>query len=117
MSEKNRPRHFAVALPRAHKLFHRQLRTPLLGGHVRYALGKRPAVPFRVFGGVLAFAERHIVHWLENLCAKSLRMLEVCVNIRHVHDDILADLSTARRAELAPLASDYNGSLANEKLG
>jgi hypothetical protein len=44
-------------------------------------------------------------------------MLEVCVNIRHVHDDILADLSTARRAELAPLASDYNGSLANEKLG
>lgn len=74
-------------------------------------------MPFRVFGRVLAFTERQRVHWLENLGAKSLRTFEVCVNVRHVHDDVLADLATPRRAELASLASDDDGSLANEKLG
>jgi hypothetical protein len=95
----------------------RKLRTPSLWGDIGNVLRERPAMTLEVFGGVLALAERFVARRLENLCATSLRMLEVAVDVLDGDVDVLVDLATPRRAEHTTLPPEHDCAIRNQKLG
>jgi hypothetical protein len=73
-------------------------------------------VPLSILGGVLALAERFVARRRDNVCAKSLRLLEVAIDIRNGHVHVLVNLARTRRAVLAALAPDHDRAVGNDKL-
>jgi len=70
----------------------------------------------RVFGGVLALAERLVAHALDDLCAMPSGVVEVRVDIRYRHVDVLVHFARTRWPVFGALAAQHDGPVPNDEL-
>ena len=70
----------------------------------------------RVFGGVLALAERLVTHALKDLCTMPSGVVEVGVDIRYGHVDVLVHFASTRWPVFSALAAHHNGPISNDEL-
>ena len=70
-----------------------------------------------IFNSILTLSKWHIVRGLHDTCAALLRMLEVPSNVIHRDANIRADLLRLWRAKRTALSTNYDCTVAEQKLG